>query len=559
MRGQNGGENMEIDFKRITKLVVQIQTGDDSAFEELYHLTSKRAFFLAKEFVKNDDDAEDILQDSYIKALSKINELENPETFVSWFNRIVANKSKDYIKKKKPSLFECDEDEAYEVIADENTNFSPEENVDKEDLRITVMQALDELSEDKKACIIMMYYEENSIGEIAKCLEIPEGTVKTRLYHGRNELKRCFERAGVTSLYSAAPIGIIIWALRSSAQTAQASFAASPAYTSVLAGVKAAAVSTAAAATAAGTATAGTAAAAATVSTATATGGVVATGVTAKVIAIAVAGVVAIGGGATAAKVVHDKRAEETTAAVSEQSTELSSENLAVIATEGSTETTIEFENSVISFSDENSTTHITVTLNRADNTTKSDVLQSTGPPDTVKTTIHNKTTAQTTTVKSTTKPVTTEKQTTVAPTTTKKQTSSGGLNSSGTTTARVTTTKSTTTAQTTVKPTTTKPTTTQAPTTTETTTVGTATVVITLPGGEKINKTVTTGTKLSTEYIAQLCGITSSIIITGEGLDQSAVSGTIYTFSVRYSGSSLLPDDFPTAINTLPNIITPS
>ena len=488
MRGQNGGENMEIDFKRITKLVVQIQTGDDSAFEELYHLTSKRAFFLAKEFVKNDDDAEDILQDSYIKALSKINELENPETFVSWFNRIVANKSKDYIKKKKPSLFECDEDEAYEVIADENTNFSPEENVDKEDLRITVMQALDELSEDKKACIVMMYYEENSIGEIAKCLEIPEGTVKTRLYHGRNELKRCFERAGVTSLYSAAPIGIIIWALRSSAQTAQASFAASPAYTSVLAGVKAAAVSTAAAATAAGTATAGTAVAAAAASTA------VATGATAKVIAIAVAGVVAIGGGATAAKVVHDKRAEETTAAVSEQSTELSSENLAVIVTEESTETTIEFENSVISFSDENSTTHITVTLNRADNATKSDVLQSTGPPDTVKTTIHNKTTAQTTTVKSTAKPATTEKQTTVAPSTTKKQTANGELNGSGTTTATVITTKPTSTAQTTAKPTTTaKSTTTQAPTTTQPATVGTATVVISVYNGDwQLLKTIT-------------------------------------------------------------------
>ena len=436
---------MEIDFKRITKLVVQIQTGDDSAFEELYHLTSKRAFFLAKEFVKNDDDAEDILQDSYIKALSKINELENPETFVSWFNRIVANKSKDYIKKKKPSLFECDEDEAYEVIADENTNFSPEENVDKEDLRITVMQALDELSEDKKACIIMMYYEENSIGEIAKCLEIPEGTVKTRLYHGRNELKRCFERAGVTSLYSAAPIGIIIWALRSSAQTAQASFAASPAYTSVLAGVKAAAVSTAAAATAAGTTTAGTAVAAAAAST------TVATGATAKVIAIAVACVVVIGGGATAAKVVHDKRAEETTAAVSEQSTELSSENIVLITTEESSETTVEFENSIIAVSNESGTMSITVTTGVEPSTN--------GKPAGGSAASQPGTPQQTTKTESTTNTNTTATHTTTAkPTTTRP------------TTVRVTTTKPTATV---------KPTTAQAPTTTQPTTVGTATMVI--------------------------------------------------------------------------------
>ncbi len=452
MRGQNGGGNMEIDFKRTAELVVQIQNGDDSAFEELYHLTSKRAFFIAKEFVKNEDDAEDILQDSYIKALAKINELENPETFVSWFNRIVANKSKDYIKKKKPSLFECDEDEAYEVIADENTTFSPEENVDKEDLRKTVMQALDELSEDKKACIVMMYYEENSIGEIAECLEIPEGTVKTRLYHGRNELRRCFERAGVTSLYSAAPIGIIIWALRRSAQTAQASFAASPAYTSVLAGVKAAAVSTAAAATAAGTATAGTAAAAATVSSAaTAAGGAVATGITTKVIAIAVAGAVVVGGGAVGAKVIHDKRAVETTTAANEESTEISNENIAVIVTEENTENTLEIDSSTITVSTENGTMSITVTPGVEPSTN--------GKPAGGSAASQPGTPQQTTKTESTTNTNTTATHTTTAkPTTTRP------------TTVRVTTTKPTATV---------KPTTPQAPTTTQPTTVGTATMVI--------------------------------------------------------------------------------
>lgn len=512
---------MEIDFKRIAELVVQIQRGDNSAFDELYHLTSKRAFFIAKEFVKNEYDAEDILQDSYIKALAKINDLENPETFVSWFNRIVANKSKDYIKKKKPSLFECDEDEAYEVIPDESTSFSPEENADREYLRLTVMQALDELSEDKKACIVMMYYEENSISEIAECLEIPEGTVKTRLYHGRNELKRCFERAGVTSLYSAAPIGIIIWALRRSAQTAQASFAASPAYTSVLAGVKAAAVSTAAAATAAGTTTASTAVAATVTSTtaATAAGGATATGVTAKVVAIAVAGAVVIGGGATAVKVMHDKQATEANTTVSEQSTELSSENLAVIATEGHTETTIEFENSVISFSDDNITTHITVTLNRTDNTTKSDALQLTGPPGTVKTTIgQNKTTAV---EQTTSKVATTKKKTTVAPTTTKKQTTNSGLNGSDTTTAKSTTT--------------------QAPTTARSSTVGTATVNIKIINtdnsvAETLVFGVESGTVMTESYIWTLAESKGYSVygVFGNSLGKAAVSGSSYTFEAE-------------------------
>ncbi|MEE1012359.1 MAG: sigma-70 family RNA polymerase sigma factor, partial [Acutalibacteraceae bacterium] len=133
---------MEVDKQRISELVVKIQNGNKSAFDELYKLTSERAYFIALEFTKNNQDAEDILQESYIKALSKINELDKPESFSSWFNQIVANKSKDFLKKKKPMLFKSDEEEtaATEFLPDEDTNFSPEENLDQTELQKTVME-----------------------------------------------------------------------------------------------------------------------------------------------------------------------------------------------------------------------------------------------------------------------------------------------------------------------------------------------------------------------------------------------------------------------------------
>ena len=65
---------METDKQRIAGLVAEIQNGNQSAFDELYKLTSERAYFVALEFTKNNQDAEDILQGSYIKALSKIKE-----------------------------------------------------------------------------------------------------------------------------------------------------------------------------------------------------------------------------------------------------------------------------------------------------------------------------------------------------------------------------------------------------------------------------------------------------------------------------------------------------
>ena len=71
------------------------------AFGKLYELLSPRSLFVAMEIVKNKQDAEDILQESYVKMLEKIGSLDKPESFVSWFHHIVADKSKDSLKKKK--------------------------------------------------------------------------------------------------------------------------------------------------------------------------------------------------------------------------------------------------------------------------------------------------------------------------------------------------------------------------------------------------------------------------------------------------------------------------
>ena len=276
---------MEVDKSRIAELVAKIQGGDDSAFNELYELTSKPAYFIALEFTKNEQDAEDILQESYIKALSKINEIDKPESFISWFNQIVANKSKDHLKSKKPLLFEEEESEGFEFIPDEDTDFRPEGSLDQTELQKTVMEVLDELKEEKRACIMMMYYQELSVGEIAESLEIPEGTVKTRLFSARKDLKEMFAKRGITSLYSVSPMGVVIWAMQRTSEGIQKSFSESPAYAKVMTGV----LTASAGGTVAGVAATGGSAAIATAS-AVETGTAVGTGVTAGAAATAAAG-----------------------------------------------------------------------------------------------------------------------------------------------------------------------------------------------------------------------------------------------------------------------------
>lgn len=335
---------MSIDKNILADLVKRMQSGEEKAFDDIYYLTNQSAYFVAFKITKNKEDALDILQESYMTVLDKIYDISNPESFESWFNQIVANKARDYIKKKKASLFEFEEDEdPVDFLPDDSTEYSPHDNLDKKATLELVNEIIDELSEKDCLCVVLYYFNEMSIPEIASSVGIPEGTVKSRLFKSRKEIKnkvRALEENGVR-LYGAAPIPLVIWALKATGKYVGASFAESTAATAVLTGTTAAAgaagVATAAsagAATAAGTgaataagATAATAAGA-TAATAAATG----TGIVAKIAAftvvqkvaagIVVAGVVsgaAIGTTEVVKKTVESEKASDTTTAISEE------------------------------------------------------------------------------------------------------------------------------------------------------------------------------------------------------------------------------------------------
>ncbi|MBR4857873.1 MAG: RNA polymerase sigma factor [Clostridia bacterium] len=548
---------MEVDKQRIAGLVAKLQSGDKSAFDELYKLTSERAYFVALEFTKNNQDAEDILQESYIKALSKINELDKPESFSSWLNQIVANKSKDFLKKKKPMLLNSDEEEtdATELLPDEDISFSPEENLDQTELQKAVMEVLDELSEEKRACVLMMYFEELSVGEIAETLEIPEGTVKTRLFSARKDLKEKFSKRGITSAYSIAPIGVVIWALRGMSDAVSKTFVRSGASAKVFAGISVAGAGTAAGVAVAGT-TAATTAAAVGTGTATAIGAAATgTGIAAKIAALTVAqkviagvsvAAVVAGGTAGVVTVVNNDKKDDlsTTAYTEEYTTAPSFETTFAIEALG----TVEFSETTELSSNESRTIDSSTSKNSTTNT------QSTTGKTTINSSLTSveKTTTkkQTTTQKSTT---TTKKQTTTstkAITTQKPTTTKVTTTEEETTTKKVTTTKETTTKK---QTTTTKPTTTVKETTTAkvpevgyTTPVsegtGIAVVKISIINLDNtvekiINYTVPSGTVMTEDYLYSLCesaGYYPDFGFDGDAVGKTAQAGETYTVDAK-------------------------
>ena len=220
--------------EKIKKLIHRIKKGDKKAFNELYKLTSGQAYFFILKIVQNEQDAEDILQESYIKMLEKIDEIDPERNFTSWFYQIAINKSKDLLRRKNKVFFENIDNEQFNFNPECDTEFSPEEEVDKDELCTQVMSAIDTLSAEKRACVIMKYYAQMSVNEIAENLEIPVNTVNNRLFSARKDIKLSFEKLGKAALYTAAPVGIIVWALNRSSVAVCAAFSASTASASVM-------------------------------------------------------------------------------------------------------------------------------------------------------------------------------------------------------------------------------------------------------------------------------------------------------------------------------------
>lgn len=248
---------MNDNTKRIDELARKVKKGDKKAFEELYKLTSSKAYFVALQICNDKQEAEDILQESYITALNKISSLERTESFMGWFNRIVINKSKDFLKKKNPKLLSEEDEWILEGQADDNDKFSPESSVDKEELKSVVMNAIQELTVEKRTCVMMKYFNDMSVNDIAETMEVPVSTVKNRLLSARKELKNLFEKKGITAAYSVAPFGVVGWAYDAAFESIAQSFEGSAAAAKIFSGIAVAGTAAASAATA-GTAATGT-------------------------------------------------------------------------------------------------------------------------------------------------------------------------------------------------------------------------------------------------------------------------------------------------------------
>ena len=246
-------------------------SGDQQAQEELVLAAQNRVYYHCRKMLKHEEDALDATQEILISMLTRLDRLQDPEAFWGWLSAMTANHCRNILTRGRREAQIPEDDEgnslldAFESLDEQAV---PDKALDNDETRRMIVELVDQLPPPQRQCVLMFYYEEMSVKDIAAALETSEGTVKSRLNYARKAIKSgvdAYAAQGV-KLYSALPF--LVYFLQRDAGIGGLSASAAEALArSVLAGAAGTAAAGTAAAGAAGTvapsggAAAGTAAA----------------------------------------------------------------------------------------------------------------------------------------------------------------------------------------------------------------------------------------------------------------------------------------------------------
>ena len=200
----NGNTDNNV-FEQYAELVKRVKAGDESAFTEIYEKSQKLVYTTCLGILNNEQDAEDAMQETYITVYDKISTLEDEKTFVHWLKTVAANKARDKFKLKKDNLsYEDAVATEEDLMGDDNLENLPDSLVLEKDKRDTLHKIMrNELSDAQYQTLLLYYYDELKISEIANVMECPEETIKSRLKASRIKLKagiEAFEKKNGVSL-----------------------------------------------------------------------------------------------------------------------------------------------------------------------------------------------------------------------------------------------------------------------------------------------------------------------------------------------------------------------
>jgi len=167
-------------------VVARVCAGDRALFEVLMRRHNQRVFRVARAIVKNDDEAEDVMQEGYVLAFEHLADFAGRARFSTWLTRIVVHEALRRVRRGGRLTFEDDMDDRI----DERDTPDPEKLAGDRELARAVEAAVDTLPDSFRTVFVLRAVEHLSVAETAQVLGVPEDTVKTRLHRARTAIQR---------------------------------------------------------------------------------------------------------------------------------------------------------------------------------------------------------------------------------------------------------------------------------------------------------------------------------------------------------------------------------
>jgi RNA polymerase sigma-70 factor (ECF subfamily) len=177
------------------ELVAAAQRGDRDAFKTLFERYHRRAYALALGVVRHPDDSLDVVQDAFIKAHKHLDKFEGNASFYTWLYRIVMNLAIDHLRKqRKVKPVELDEArleaDGDEPLLPRILSGNPGQALIDKQIRSRIDHALDQLSENHRAVLVMRELEGLSYEDMAQAMNCSKGTIMSRLFHARRNMQK---------------------------------------------------------------------------------------------------------------------------------------------------------------------------------------------------------------------------------------------------------------------------------------------------------------------------------------------------------------------------------
>jgi len=178
----------------VNKRIKQVLKGDQNAYADIVNLYQHKLYQICYRMLGNKQEAEDIAQEAFVRAYINLHSYDQKRKFSTWIYRIATNLCIDRIRKKKPDYYLDAEvagtdglDMYSQIAADEKL---PEDVVAQMELQERIQYEISRLPDKYRSVIVLKYIEELSLQEISEILDMPLGTVKTRIHRGREALRK---------------------------------------------------------------------------------------------------------------------------------------------------------------------------------------------------------------------------------------------------------------------------------------------------------------------------------------------------------------------------------